>query len=46
MNYIHSLESSPPKKTRDVKLHESFVNIEQQLDEMTGIKCAYGFIMI
>lgn len=36
--FIYSLGSSKPKKTRVVKLHESFVDIEQQLDEITGIK--------
>ena len=43
--FIYSLESSIPKKTRDVKLHESFVDIKQQLDEITGIKYAYCFMM-
>ena len=35
--FIYSLQSSKPKKTRDAKLHESFVDIEQQLDKITGI---------
>ncbi|XP_020609727.1 germinal-center associated nuclear protein-like isoform X2 [Orbicella faveolata] len=34
----NSLESSIPKKTRDVKLHESFVDIEQQLDKITDVE--------
>ena len=36
--FVYSLGSSKPKKTRVVKLHESFVDIEQQLDKITGIK--------
>jgi len=32
----NSLGSTKPKKTRVVKLHESFVDIEQQLDKITG----------
>lgn len=36
--FIYSLGSTKPKKTRVVKLHESFVDIEQQLDKITGIK--------
>ncbi|XP_078382486.1 germinal-center associated nuclear protein-like isoform X2 [Oculina patagonica] len=32
----NSLHSSKPRKTKDAKLHESFVDMEQQLNEITG----------
>ncbi|KAJ7348733.1 hypothetical protein OS493_039381 [Desmophyllum pertusum] len=32
----NSLESSRPRKTKDAKLHESFVDMEQQFDEIKG----------
>ncbi|KAJ7362170.1 Germinal-center associated nuclear protein [Desmophyllum pertusum] len=33
---LNSLESSRPRKTKDAKLHESFVDMEQQFDEIKG----------
>ena len=38
------LESSRPRKSRDTKLHESFLDMEQQLDEIKGIKMVPGNI--